>query len=217
MYMDIAARVAAMSHAVRKKVGAVITKNDNIISYGWNGTPAGGSNVCEITLEDGSLETKREVLHAESNAISKLAENGGVGAQGATLYTTWSPCFECSKLIRQAKIRRVVFRNQYRDGGGIDFLRSYGVDVIQLQGGTVQAEPARPTAVPTPVAQPIKPTPPPSTVRLESEVPVQPAAPTFIEPTPAELEAMIRQAAGTTPLPQQPMSPASDNYRSSFL
>jgi dCMP deaminase len=81
----------------------------------------------------GGLTTKREVLHAESNALMKIAENGGVGAQGATLYTTWSPCFECSKLIRQAKVKRVVYREAYRDTSGIDFLRSSGVQVDQLE------------------------------------------------------------------------------------
>jgi dCMP deaminase len=79
------------------------------------------------------MSTKPEVLHAESNALMKIAENGGTGAQDATLYTTESPCFECAKLIRQAKIKRVVFRNKYRLTAGIDFLRKRGVEVVQLE------------------------------------------------------------------------------------
>lgn len=126
-YMDIAERTSQMSRARRSKVGAVLEKGDNIISYGWNGTPAGDDNNCEIELEDGALKTKPEVLHAESNALSKLTKNGGVGSFGSTLYVTLSPCFECSKLIKQAGIRRVVYRDAYRDTSGIIFLQSRNV------------------------------------------------------------------------------------------
>jgi dCMP deaminase len=79
------------------------------------------------------MRTKAEVLHAEANALMKISENGGVGAQGGTLYTVYSPCRDCAKLIKQAKITRVVFRHQYRDQGGIDFLKKYGVKVDKLE------------------------------------------------------------------------------------
>lgn len=118
-----------MSRARRSKVGALLEKGDNIISYGWNGTPAGDDNNCEIELEDGTLKTKPEVLHAESNALSKLTRHGGIGSSGSTLYVTLSPCFECSKLIKQAGIKRVVYRDAYRDTSGIDFLQERNVIV----------------------------------------------------------------------------------------
>jgi len=132
-YMDVATRVADMSFARRKKVGAIIATENNILSYGWNGTPSGDDNDCEIENNDGSLTTKPEVLHAESNALMKLVSSGGVGAQDATLYVTMSPCKECAKLIKQAKIKRVVYREQYRDTSGIDFLTQRGVKVEQLK------------------------------------------------------------------------------------
>lgn len=133
LFMDVSARIAEMSFAERAKVGAILVKDDNIISMGWNGMPSGDDNDCEDLLEDGSLVTKREVLHAENNAISKLAACGGVGSRDGTLYVTLSPCFDCAKLIKQAKIKRVVFRDQYRDSTGIDFLKSRGVTVDQLR------------------------------------------------------------------------------------
>jgi dCMP deaminase len=139
-YMQMAEVWAKRSKANRLQVGALIVKDRQIISDGYNGMPAGSpDDVCEYMEPadpnrwTGGLTTKREVLHAESNALMKIAENGGVGAQGATLYTTWSPCFECSKLIRQAKVKRVVYREAYRDTSGIDFLRSSGVQVDQLE------------------------------------------------------------------------------------
>lgn len=132
MYMAVADRVAEMSHGLRSKVGAVLAKDDNIISYGWNGTPAGDDNLCEIENADGTLTSKNSVLHAESNVLTKLAANGGIGAKGATLYVTLSPCFDCAKLIKQSKISRVVYRQQYRLLDGIEFLRERGVEVTQL-------------------------------------------------------------------------------------
>lgn len=135
LYMDIALRVAKESHARRAKVGAVLVKDDRIISYGWNGTPAGDDNTCEFEHPDGTLTTKPEVMHSESNTLGKLAGAGGEGSFGSTLYVTMSPCFECSKLIKQAKIKRVVFREQYRDTNGIDFLTQRGVKVDQLSEG----------------------------------------------------------------------------------
>ena len=133
MYMDLAERISHMSRGRRARVGAVLVKDDRIISYGWNGTPSGSDNNCEIENDDGSLTTKPEVLHSESNCLMKLAATGGEGSAGSVMYVTMSPCFECSKLIRQAKITRVVFRNHYRDTGGIDFLRSFGIQVDQLE------------------------------------------------------------------------------------
>lgn len=151
-YMQMAEVWARRSKANRKQVGALIVKDKQIISDGYNGMPSGAQDdVCEVDgrqdeysyraqwgtarparkLTD--LITKPEVLHAESNALMKISENGGVGAQGATLYVTMSPCRECAKLIKQSKIKRVVFREQYRDTGGVDFLREYGVQVDHLE------------------------------------------------------------------------------------
>jgi dCMP deaminase len=108
-------------------------KDRQIISDGYNGMPSDSKDdVCEIYDKDGNLRTKMEVLHAESNALLKIAENGGVGAQGGTLYTTYSPCLECAKLIKQSKIRRVVYRNSYRVQDGIQLLRNWGVEVSHL-------------------------------------------------------------------------------------
>lgn len=131
-YMQMAEIWARRSKGNRLQVGALIVKDKQIISDGYNGMPAGDEDdVCEY-WHNGEMRTKPEVLHAESNALMKIAENGGTGAQDATLYTTYSPCFECAKLIKQAKIKRVVFRNQYRDSGGIEMLRKRGVEVVQL-------------------------------------------------------------------------------------
>lgn len=145
-YMQMAEVWAKRSKANRKQVGALIVKDKQIISDGYNGMPSGAKDdVCEfyetrvipneffdISLTETVMTTKPEVLHAESNALMKISENGGVGAQGATLYVTMSPCKECAKLIKQAKIARVVFREQYRDSTGIDFLREYGVTVDKI-------------------------------------------------------------------------------------
>lgn len=146
-YMQMAEIWAKRSKANRLQVGALIVKDRQLISDGYNGMPAGaGDDVCEELVypddydgmdgicgpPDKVMKTKQAVLHAESNALMKISENGGVGAQGGTLYTTYSPCFECAKLIKQAKIKRVVYRNQYRDSGGIDLLREFGVQVDKL-------------------------------------------------------------------------------------
>jgi dCMP deaminase len=130
LYMDLAKRISQMSHSRRSKVGAVLVKDDNIISYGWNGTPAGDNNNCEHETEDG-LVTKPEVVHAESNTLMKLAAKGGSGSVGSYLYCTLSPCIECSKLIKQSQVARVVFGEIYRSTDGIDFLQSRGVSVEQ--------------------------------------------------------------------------------------
>ena len=136
MYIDIAGRVAMESHGVRAKVGCVIVKDDNIISMGWNGTPRGDDNVCETELPDGKLITKPEVLHSESNALMKLVSGEGATSKDSTLYVTMSPCFECAKLIKQAKIVRVVYLEKYRDTSGIDFLSSRGVQVDCIEDMT---------------------------------------------------------------------------------
>lgn len=132
LYMDIAVRLASESHAVRSKVGCVIVKDDNIVSHGWNGTPSGEDNSCEYVNEAGELVTKPEVLHAESNAISKLAANDQASTRGATLYVTMAPCPECAKLIKQAKIARVVYKDSYRLPDGIDMLRRLKIEVDQM-------------------------------------------------------------------------------------
>lgn len=172
-YLQMAEVWARRSKGNRLQVGCLIVKDKQIISDGYNGMPAGSADdVCEVftngvNINDG-LKTKREVLHAESNALMKIAENGGTGAQDATLYTTWSPCFECSKLIRQAKIKRVVFRNAYRDMDGVQFLHDSGVIVEQLLGNEA------PKAAPPPPVQ--RPTPPVGRVVPESVAPPKPPA-----------------------------------------
>lgn len=133
-YINMAYDWAGRSKAVRKQVGSLIVLGDQIISDGYNGMPAGEvDDVCEFIDQSGELRTKPEVLHAESNAIAKLAKNGGKGCKGATVYITMSPCIECAKLMWQAGIVRVVYDEQYRDSAGIDFLRSRGVRVDQFK------------------------------------------------------------------------------------
>lgn len=171
LYTDWAVRAAELSHAVRLHVGAVIVKDDTVISYGYNGMPAGWDNNCEdkdymsrdaggwldpdeieekwpfeetvVVANDNEsfettmryrLKTKPEVLHAESNAIAKLAKgyNSGVGAD---LFVTHSPCLECAKLIHQSGIRRVYYGAQYRDDSGIKFLEKSGIEVIHNKKG----------------------------------------------------------------------------------
>jgi dCMP deaminase len=127
-YVRMALTWADLSHCTRKKVGAIIVKDGAIISDGYNGTPAGFDNCCENS--DG--DTHWFVLHAEANAILKVAKSTN-NCLGSTLYLTLSPCCECSKLILQAGIERVVFLNNYRDTRGIDFLREAGIDVLQLE------------------------------------------------------------------------------------
>ena len=130
-YMKTAQTFAELSSAQRLHVGAIIVKDDRIISIGYNGMPSGWSNVCEDVLEDGTLKTKPEVLHAETNAIAKLARSNDSG-NGATLFVTHSPCLECAKLIYQSGINNVIYKQNYRDDAGIKFLRSSGVHVEEL-------------------------------------------------------------------------------------
>ena len=126
-YLKMALEWAQLSHCKRKQVGALIVKNRMIISDGYNGTPSGFENCCED--EDG--KTHWYVLHAEANAILKTASSTH-DCGGATLYLTMSPCKECSKLVHQAGIKRLVFINKYKDTSGIDFLEEAGVDVLEF-------------------------------------------------------------------------------------
>lgn len=163
LYMDWADRTAQLSHAKRLQVGAVIVKDDSVISYGYNGTPAGWDNNCEdkewcsaggwlgrdeikegwpyegtYLDSDGNtmqgryrLKTKPEVLHAESNAIAKLAKSSQSGSD-ATVFITHAPCLDCAKLIYQSGISSVYYRNSYRDSAGVKFLENSGVNVNQF-------------------------------------------------------------------------------------
>ena len=125
-YLEMAEIWAQNSYCKRRKVGALLVKDRMIISDGYNGTPSGFENVCE---EDGV--TKPYVLHAEANAITKVAKSGN-SSEGATLYVTASPCLECSKLIIQSGIKRVVYRDEYRLTDGIDLLRRAGIEVEKV-------------------------------------------------------------------------------------
>ena len=126
-YLKMALEWGKLSHCKRKQVGALIVKDRMIISDGFNGTPTGFDNCCEN--EDGV--TKWEVLHAEANAILKVASSTQ-SAKNSTLYITLSPCTQCSKLIHQAGIKRVVYAKSYKDSSGLDFLEKAGVDIKYL-------------------------------------------------------------------------------------
>ena len=160
-YMDVAERFAELSHARRLHVGAIVVKDDRIISIGYNGMPAGWDNDCEDKVWDTGaggwvspeefdamypyteyneeadeeyrygLKTKPEVLHAETNAIAKLAKSTESGS-GATMFITHSPCLDCAKLIYQSGIKKVYFREQYRDDVGLKFLEASGIHVEKL-------------------------------------------------------------------------------------
>lgn len=153
-YMKMAKVWAENSHAIRNKVGALLVKDNMIISDGYNGTPKGFDNCCEIEidcdvdLDDGAsickshdndcskcphhyLVTKPEVLHAEANAITKVAKSTN-SSEGSTLYVTLSPCLECAKLIIQAGIKRVVYAEEYRITNGIELLKKAGIEVEQI-------------------------------------------------------------------------------------
>ena len=127
-YLRMATEWAKLSHCERRQVGAIIVKNNIIIADGYNGTPSGFENCCE----DSNGDTHWYVLHAEANAILKLAKSNNRG-QNSTLYITLSPCKDCSKLILQAGIKRVVYINRYKDSEGIDFLSKAGIDVVQIE------------------------------------------------------------------------------------
>ena len=150
-YMDMAERWGQLSSARRKKVGCLIVKDGSIISDGYNGTPSGFSNNCEICKpiegykmivdDEGDLvkgtyelETKPEVLHAESNAITKLAKSTQPSV-GSTMYVTISPCLECAKLMIQSGIKRAVYGSLYRDTQGVNLLSEAGVSVLEYSTG----------------------------------------------------------------------------------
>lgn len=138
-YMKTAETFAELSHARRLHVGAIIVKDDRIISIGYNGMPAGWDNNCEyeVIAEDGDdytteLKTRPEVLHAETNAIAKLARSPESGS-GADLFVTHSPCLDCAKLIYQSGIKRVFYSVAYRSSDGTNFLEKSGIEVVKVE------------------------------------------------------------------------------------
>ncbi len=150
LYMGIAEKTSQMSYAKRLQVGSVIVKDDNIISFGWNGMPSGWDNTCETKIyflepelensyvfpyedEVGKyrLVTRPEVLHAESNAIAKLSKSKE-SSESAVMYCTHAPCIECSKLIFQSGIKKLFYREAYRNSEGLNFLDKSGVKVAKI-------------------------------------------------------------------------------------
>ena len=127
-YLEMARIWAKNSYCTRRQVGALVVKNNMIISDGYNGTPSGFENICE----DDNGVTKPYVLHAEANAITKLARSSN-NSDGATIYITASPCIECAKLIIQAGIRRVVYGEKYRLMDGIELLERAGIEVVYFE------------------------------------------------------------------------------------
>lgn len=134
-YLKMAMIWAQNSYCKRRQVGALLVKEKMIISDGYNGTPSGFENICE----DADDRTKPYVLHAEANAITKVAKSGN-SSEGATMYVTSSPCLECSKLIIQAGIKRVVFTESYRLDDGINLLKRAGIEVKQVELEKVKIE-----------------------------------------------------------------------------
>ena len=139
-FMDTAERFAQLSSAKRLQVGAVVVQDNRIISIGYNGMPSGWTNVCEEVVTpslpylsgDGpTLKTKDEVIHAEANAILKLARDGERG-NGADLFCTHAPCIQCAKLIYGAGVKKVYYRHTYRDEQGIDFLRNCNIEIERV-------------------------------------------------------------------------------------
>ena len=157
LYMDIAERVAKMSHARRLQVGSVLVKDDNIISFGWNGMPSGWDNNCEeteyllkeeckysgeIMTLNGFTESahawtrmysKPEVLHSEANCLTKVSRSTN-SSDGASLFVTHAPCLDCAKIIHQAGIKEVYYQHDYRSSAGIDFLKKCNIDIQQVNG-----------------------------------------------------------------------------------
>ena len=135
IHMNVAEEYAKLSHANRLKVGAIIVKDDRVISIGYNGTPSGWSNACEDWVQVSEMQydwkTKPEVIHAEANAIAKLARSNEAGAN-ASMYITHAPCFDCAKLIHIAGINKVFYRNQYRSDDGLNFLQKCNIEVEQI-------------------------------------------------------------------------------------
>lgn len=124
MFMEIAETVSKMSYAKRLQVGAIVVKDNRIISIGYNGTPTGWDNNCE----DEDNKTKPEVIHAEANAIMKLASSNESG-KDAVMFLTHAPCMDCAKLIYGSGITQVHYKNEYRDQTGVEFLKKSGVDI----------------------------------------------------------------------------------------
>jgi dCMP deaminase len=136
-YMDVAERFAKLSSAKRLQVGAIVVKDDRIISIGYNGMPAGWDNTCEDVLEvheDGGIvtKTKPEVIHAEANAIAKLAKSSESG-DGSTMFLTHAPCIDCAKQVYTAGIKKVYYRDSYRDSIGLDFLAKCDIMVHKVE------------------------------------------------------------------------------------
>ena len=131
-YIKVAQLCAKNSYAVKLQVGAIIVKDGQIMSDGFNGTPCGFENKCEVKTMDGSLHTLSYVLHAESNAILKCAKYGRA-TNGSTLYITHSPCIECAKLIIQAGIIRVIYLEEYKTLDGIELLKRIGIKVEKFE------------------------------------------------------------------------------------
>ena len=127
-YLEMAHIWAKNSYCIRRQVGALIVKNRMIISDGYNGTPSGFENICE----DEVGKTKPYVLHAEANAITKVAKSNN-SSDGATLYVTSAPCMECSKLIIQAGIKRVVYSDDYRATEGLELLQRAGIEILKME------------------------------------------------------------------------------------
>jgi dCMP deaminase len=134
-FMKVAETFAELSSAKRLHVGAIVVKDDRIISIGYNGMPSGWDNNCEDTIQHSddtvTLKTKPEVLHAETNAIAKLAKSNESGLD-ATMFVTHAPCLDCAKLIYQSGINHVLYRNSYRDTSGVAFLEKSGIKVEKM-------------------------------------------------------------------------------------
>ena len=139
-YMDVAERFAKLSSAKRLQVGAIVVKDDRIISIGYNGMPAGWTSECEdyIQLSDDTIttKTKPEVIHAEANAIAKLAK-GNESGDGSTMFLTHAPCLDCAKQVYTTGIKKVYYRNSYKDTQGLDFLEKCGVKVVNISPGEI--------------------------------------------------------------------------------
>lgn len=133
-HMKTAELYSTHSRSQRNKVGAVLVNDDNdrVLMCGYNGTPPNGDNNCEFVNNDGELVTKPEVVHAEENVILFCAKSG-ISTQNKILYTTLSPCFQCAKMIITSGIKRVVFKELYRDTRGVDLLKQYGVEIIHIK------------------------------------------------------------------------------------
>lgn len=136
-FMGVAKLTAQLSHARRTKVGAVVTKDNRIISVGYNGTVRGDDNNCEDELPDGSLVTKNTVVHAEMNALCFCARTE-IESEGATIYLTLSPCASCALAMIQSGVKRVVYLEQYRDLSGVKILEQAGIEVEQFKEDALQ-------------------------------------------------------------------------------